>query len=213
MFSSSSCRKATLQCGGTAPHLHPPRSQVQPGHQSFPTALPRNTVSWRYSTGLFSLPSASTTSATTNPAKLGCCRAAKVRSKVQPFVSAAVKEEKLGQWHFHWHEMKALISSDYFKSTVDLRRHRSGVMKPSCVLPAFAHKYAHRSQEFSTCRNCAVSLPYPYRNKFGETSEARRTRSALFYNKVHLLQLYPQVNALGSAALQGSTGGEDSCWQ
>lgn len=57
--------------------------------------------------------------------------------------------------------MKALISSDYFKSTVDLRRHRSGVMKPSCVLPAFGHKYAHKFQEFSTCRNCSVSLPHP----------------------------------------------------
>lgn len=97
-----------------------------------------------------------------NPAKVGCCRAAKVRSKVQPLVSAAVKEEKLGQWHFQWHWMKALIGSDYFKSTVDLRRHGSGVMKPPCVLPGFVHKYAHRSPQFSTYPNCAVSQPHPY---------------------------------------------------
>lgn len=119
-----------------------------------------------------------------NPAKLGCCRAAKVRSKVQPLISAAVKEKKLGQWHFQWHWMKALISSDYFKSTVDLRRHRSGVMKSPCVLPGFVRKYAHRSLEFSTCTNCVVSLPYsffflfPHGNKFDEASEAR-TRSTL----------------------------------
>lgn len=107
--------------------------------------------------------------------------------------------------------MKALISSDYFKSTVDLRRHRSGVMKPSCVLPAFAHKYAHRSQEFSICRNCAVSLPQPYRNKFDKNSGARRTRSALPGSSFKTAA--PKSMHWGQHLCRAAQGERNSCWQ
>lgn len=81
-------------------------------------------------------------------------------------------------------------------------------MKPSCVLPAFVHKYAHRSQEFS--RNCAVSLPHPCRKKFDETSGAR-TRSA--FPGTSFKTADPKSMHWGQHPLQGSTGGEDSCWQ
>ena len=54
-----------------------------------------------------------------------------------------------------------ILSRDYFKSTVDLRRHRSGVMKPPRTLPGFVHPYARRCPEFNTCTSCAASLPHP----------------------------------------------------
>lgn len=137
-----------------------------------------------------------------NPAKVGCCRAAKVRSKVQPLVSAAVKEEKLGQWHFQWHWMKALIGSDYFKSTVDLRRHGSGVMKPPCVLPGFVHKYAHRSPQFSTYPNCAVSQPHPYTATNLMKPLRQKGKGAHF--QAHLLELQPP----GQCARAGTSAGQ-----
>lgn len=69
--------------------------------------------------------------------------------------------------------MKALISCDYFKSTVDLRRCRSGIMKPPCDLPGFVHKRTLRCPEFSTCTDCAFSMPSlssPLtRNRCGDT--------------------------------------------
>lgn len=141
-----------------------------------------------------------TTSATMNPEKLGCCTATKVRSKVQPLVSAAVKEEKLGQWHFHWHEMKALISSDYFKSTVDLRRHRSGVMKPSCVLPAFGHRYAHVFKSLAHAETVLSPCLTPIGTNLLKPQGQEEQE---VHSQAHLLKLEPPSQCTGVSTSAG----------
>lgn len=107
--------------------------------------------------------------------------------------------------------MKALISSDYFKSTVDLRRCGSGVTKPPCALPGFVHKYTHRCPEFSTCTDCAFSVPSlsspRTSNRRGDTlSRKNQQLTAEHTSRNHSPKSMCQQRASTSAGQHGGRG-------